>query len=47
MYLNVSFTKLLDVDVSVVISKRIHGRPSKTEPCDEYEKLRGMQENAL
>ena len=42
-YLNVSFTELLDVNVSVVISKRIYGRSSKTEPSDKYEKLCGMQ----
>jgi hypothetical protein len=42
-YLDVGFTKLLDVNVGVVISERINGRSSETQPSDEDEKLREMQ----
>ncbi len=37
------FTKLLDVNVGVVISERIYGRSSETQPSDEDEKLGEMR----
>lgn len=37
------FTKLLDVNVGVVITERIYGRSPETQPSDEDEKLREMQ----
>jgi hypothetical protein len=38
-YLDVGLAKFYDVNITFVVTKRIHGRSAKAEPSDENEKL--------
>ena len=46
-YLDVGLTKFPDVNISFVVTKRIHGRSAKAEPSDENEKLCAHATNKL
>ena len=46
-YLDVGLAKLHDVNVTFVVTKRIHGRSAKAEPSDENEKLCAHATNKL